>query len=98
MNRPQGILFDFVNTLVASLRFDPLAGNARLLEFAIDRKGVRPEDVVAEVSRLEGELPPTREWVIEFTNNQFNRLLFDRLGITFRIPMDTGVGVLESKC
>ena len=88
MNKPQAILFDFVNTLVVRLRFDSLAGNARLLEFAIDRKGVCPEDIIAEASRLEGELPPKQDWVIEFTDNQFNRLLFDRLGITFRIPMD----------
>lgn len=88
MNRPQAVLFDLVNTLAARRRFDPLAGYARLLELAIDRKGVCPEDVMAEASRLGGELPPKQEWVIEFTDNQYNRLLFDRLGITFRIPMD----------
>lgn len=88
MNKPQAILFDFVNTLACNLRFDPLVGNARLLEYAVDRKGIQPEDVMAEVSRLESELPPTETWAVEFTNHQFNRLLFDRLGISFRVSMD----------
>ena len=88
MNKPQAILFDFVNTLVYNLKFNPLAGNARLLEYAVDRKGVQPEDVIAEVSRLESELPPTETWAVEFTNHQFNRLLYDRLGISFRVSMD----------
>ncbi len=88
MNRLQAILFDFVDTLVTNLRFDPLAGNARLLEYAVDRNGVQPEDVMAEVDRIESELPSTEFPMIEFTNRQFNRLLFDRLGITFREPMD----------
>ena len=38
MNRPQAILFDFINTLVRNMRFDPIAGNARLLGYAVDRK------------------------------------------------------------
>lgn len=88
MNKPQAILFDFVNTLACNLRFDPLVGNARLLEYAVDRKGIQPEDVMAEVSRLESELPPTETWAVEFTNHQFNRLLFDRLGISFRVSME----------
>lgn len=87
MNKPQAILFDFVDTLVTNLRFDPLAGNARLLEYAVDQRGVDPEDVMAEVDRIKSQLPSEDFPMIEFTSRQFNRLLFDRLGIAFRGTM-----------
>ena len=88
MNRPQAILFDFINTLVSNLKFDPLAGNTRLLEYAVDRKGMSPEEVTTEAKRLDSEVAVEGNSIIEFTNHQFNRLLFDRLGITFREPME----------
>ena len=56
MNRPQAILFDFINTLVRNLKFDPIAGNARLLEYAVDRKGISPEEVTTEAKRLDSEV------------------------------------------
>ena len=88
MNRPQAILFDFINTLVRNLKFDPLAGNARLLEYAVDRKGVSPEEVTTEAKRLDSEVAVADNSIVELTHHQFNRLLFDRLGITFREPME----------
>ena len=88
MNRPQAILFDFINTLVSNLKFDPLAGNTRLLEYAVDRKGISPEEVTTEAKRLDSEVAVAGNSIIEFTHHQFNRLLFDRLGITFREPME----------
>ena len=88
MNRPQAILFDFINTLVRNLRYDPLAGNTRLLEYAVDRKGISPEEITAEAKRLDSEVAVADNSIIEFTHHQFNRLLFDRLGITFREPME----------
>ena len=88
MNRPQAILFDFINTLVRNLRSDPLAGNARLLEYAVDRKGISPEEVTTEAKRLDSEVAVEGNSIIEFTHHQFNRLLFDRLGITFRESME----------
>ncbi len=88
MNRPQAILFDFINTLVSNLKFDPLAGNTRLLEYAVDRKGVSPEEVTTEAKRFDSEVSVEDNSIIEFTNHQFNRLLFDRLGITFCEPME----------
>ena len=88
MNRPRAILFDFIGTLVRNLKFDPLAGNARLLENAVDRKGMSPEEVTAEAKRIDSEVTFDGNNIIEFTNHQFNRLLFDRLGITFREPME----------
>ena len=36
---------------------------------------------------LDGEVAVEGNSIIEFTHHQFNRLLFDRLGITFREPI-----------
>ena len=88
MNKPQAILFDFVNTLVHNVKFDPLAGNTRLLEYVVDSDGISPEEITAEAKRLDKEVAVESNSMIEFTNHQFNRLLFDRLGITLREPIE----------
>ena len=54
----------------------------------MDRKGISPEEVTAEAKRLDSEVAVADNSIVELTHHQFNRLLFDRLGITFREPME----------
>ena len=82
--RPTAVLFDFANTLAQSAEFDARAGNSALLGLAKQPCSVSVDEVLAEVPILEEAL---REVIdsseIEFTAQQFNRLLFDGLGVSF---------------
>jgi putative hydrolase of the HAD superfamily len=86
MNRPAGLLFDYFDTLVGDVFFDYLAGSARVLELAVDRRGHTPESVQVAARELEDALGPLRRATpFELTSFQFQRLLYDGLGIRFRV-------------
>jgi putative hydrolase of the HAD superfamily len=85
MNRPEGLLLDLFGTLVEDVEFDPVAGNARLLELATDRRGQTAESIQAAAEELEDRLRPLRYSTLELSVPQFQRLLYDGLGIAFQV-------------
>jgi FMN phosphatase YigB (HAD superfamily) len=85
MNRPDGLLLDLFDTLVGHVEYDWVAGNARMLKLATDRRGQTPESIQAAAEALEGLLRPSRYSALEVSVRQFQRLLYDRLGIAFRV-------------
>ena len=84
MNCPTAILFDFGGTILGDRRFDPEGGYARLLDYAIPPNTLTPKDVQEEADRLDSELEQ-HYGLIEFSEQRFQRTLFDKLGIQFRI-------------
>jgi len=84
---PDAILFDMGGTLVGDERIDAIAGDARLLRHAIDTRGLSAEAVGAEADALSRAVMALRDPCrLELPCRAFQRLLYDRLGIRFRIP------------
>ena len=71
MDKPNAILFDFGDTLLGDLKFNPLAGNTHLLEkFAEGRGNLRPEDIQEAAVILGKELRPVSDpSLIELTTS-----------------------------
>jgi putative hydrolase of the HAD superfamily len=83
---PKAILFDMGGTLVDDRDFDLVRGTARLLAHAVDTRGLSPETVGTEAERLFADLMPARDACgLELPCRCFQKLLYDRLGITFGI-------------
>jgi len=83
------LLFDLGDTVVGGLQFDGLAGHARHLELADDRKGLSPQQVSDAARALDEELGPIRESsVLEHTAQSHYRLLHARLGLRLRAPYE----------
>jgi len=86
MRPPRAILFDLGDTLLRQLSFDPLAGTARQLEFARNPRHVSPREVTALIRELDADILPRREQsTLEFHSRHFQRLLYERLGISFEL-------------
>ncbi len=86
MQPPDAILFDMGGTLVGGERFDPVAGSARLMRYAVDTRGLSAQEVGAEAAGLSGRLMARRDLCsLELPCRLFQRLLYDRLGIRFSI-------------
>lgn len=85
MRRPYGVIFDFGDTVLHIESFDSLAGNRRLLEFAETNPGVTAEDVQVVADEI-GWMDQARdESMIEFGCQSLQRLLYETLGVSFRI-------------
>jgi putative hydrolase of the HAD superfamily len=85
MHRPSGIIFDFGDTILHLESFDSLAGNRRLLEFAEINPGLTAEDVQVIADEI-GWMDQARdESMIEFNCQSLQRLLYETLGVSFRI-------------
>lgn len=86
MRRPLGVIFDLGGTVLHQEKFDPMAGNNRLLELAVETYGLTPEAVQAVADDLFREIEPFRDQHnFEFNEQSFQRLLYETLGVTFRI-------------
>ena len=86
MDKPIAILFDFGDTLLCDLKFDPIAGNARLLEFAEASGVTRAEDIQEVADALHSEISRLRNsGLVEFPVQSFQRILYDKVGLTFSI-------------
>lgn len=84
MKIPKAILFDFWNTLVrTSMNRD--AGIRGLLELAGNPQGVSVEQVREVANELIMVTKPIRAVFMEFTQRQFDRNLFDRMGLKIDI-------------
>ncbi len=85
MNRPLGIIFDFGDTVLHIESFDSLAGNRRLLELAQVNPGVTAEDVQKVADELNWMNDARDESMIEYNCQNFQKLLYETLGVTFSI-------------
>jgi len=84
---PAGILFDLGDTILELSRFDTKRGNARLLELADNPRNLTADDVCKEAQVLDDALMPLRDAsMLELSDECFQKLLFDRLDISFRSP------------
>jgi putative hydrolase of the HAD superfamily len=90
LTRPKGILLDFGATLLEELEFDRLAGRARLLEIANNPRRVTLDDYAAVCGEeaIASVWAKRDETFVEFPVVAFGRLLYERLGLTFDIPLE----------
>jgi putative hydrolase of the HAD superfamily len=90
LERPKGILVDFGGTLLEELEFDRLAGRARLLEIARNPRGVTLDDYAAVCGEeaIAAVWANRDETLVEFPVVAFGRLVYERLGLTFDIPLE----------
>lgn len=89
LRAPKGILFDFGDTVLKTVKWDPRAGTERLLQIANNPRGLGVDEVRAAADALAAELDYRRaETMIEFSGQAFHRLLYGLLGITFDVSDD----------
>jgi putative hydrolase of the HAD superfamily len=80
----RAILFDLGGTLLGQEIFDPLAGTTHLLAFARNPRGVSALQIQELARTLDADITPRRESsTLEFHTRHFQRLLYDRLEISF---------------
>lgn len=87
---PRGILFDMGDTLLTNVALDFNAGRARVLEIAHNPRGVTAHDYaeVSEQSDLQEIWTRRDASLVEIPWTSFDRLIFERLGLTFDIPIE----------
>jgi putative hydrolase of the HAD superfamily len=89
MYRPLGIIFDLGDTVLHLESVDVLAGNRCMLEFDDVNPGVTAEDVMAVVNEIFPWIEHARDTsMLEVTASSINRLIYETLGVTFRIDYD----------
>lgn len=86
MHKPRGIIFVLGSTVLNGEWFDPLPGNTKLLEFATNPRNLTPGEIQAFADELDRGLFRVREeLMVEFSVQNFSRLLYETLGITLNI-------------
>ncbi|HEX9896802.1 MAG TPA: HAD family hydrolase [Dehalococcoidales bacterium] len=86
MNKPRGIIFDLGNTVLNEEWFDPLPGNIKLLEYATNPLNLTPHEIQILADEINRGLRKVRdEQMVEFNVQNFQRLLYETLGITLNI-------------
>ncbi|MBO4418709.1 MAG: HAD family hydrolase [Oscillospiraceae bacterium] len=89
--RPEMILFDYGQTLIAEARFDGLRGTAAVMGYAVENKyHLTPEQVQREANVINRELrrsdPAMRaQRTIEVPNHMFTAYLYESLGIKINL-------------
>lgn len=85
--KPEMILFDYGQTLIAEAAFDGLKGTTAVMAYAVENKyRLTPEQVQREANAINLELqrsdPATRaQRTVEVPNHMFTRYLYESLGI-----------------
>lgn len=92
MNTPKAILFDLGGTLLGTRQFDPAAGMAELLNYAIDKSRLTPEvraNAADSAAALYQQIMTLRDTSdIEFSIRCLLKILYDRLGLGFSISWE----------
>lgn len=84
MIKPKAILFDLGNTILKEGSFERDAGTAKLLEYANNPFNVTPLQIRNLVDELDSEIRPRCSVaLIEFPTRIYQKLLYERLGISF---------------
>ncbi len=84
IRKPSAVLFDFFNTIVTRVNFDSEAGIRALLKLAQKPSSISTHEVLVRNATLEDQL--SEVWGasdVWSTIQQFQRLLFDGLGVSF---------------
>jgi putative hydrolase of the HAD superfamily len=87
VNKPQMIIFDYGQTLVAEEPFDGIKGTAAVMQYAVENKyNLTPEQIQQEADTINQELkrfdPATRaKNTVEIPNHMFTGYLYEYLGI-----------------
>ena len=87
--KPNAVLFDFFNTIVRRVNFEPEVGIRALLKLAKKPSSISIQEVLARNTTLEGLL--SEVWSasdVWSRSQQFQRLLFDGLGVSFDATPD----------
>ena len=78
MNKPKAILFDFGNTLLHEVNFDPEKGNEFLFSIIKDRKGVDYSSLLEHINKLNKDLLPKKDVSsFEVSWVAFNKMFFE---------------------
>lgn len=89
MHKPSGIIFDLGDTILHLESVDVLEGNRCMLEFDDVNPGVTAEDVMVAVNEIFPWLEYARDAsMLEVAASSVNRLIYETLGVTFRIDYD----------
>ncbi|MBO4211192.1 MAG: HAD family hydrolase [Oscillospiraceae bacterium] len=92
--KPEMILFDYGQTLIAEARFDGLKGSTAVMAHAVENKyHLTPEQVQREADAINRELqrsdPATRaQKTIEVPNHMFTAYLYESLGIKLNLSAE----------
>ena len=85
IRKPAALLFDFGDTVLEMVKFDPLKGNARLLHLAKNPRNVTAAEVANAARKLSDTLRPlTESLMLELQAECFHKLLYEGLGLSFR--------------
>jgi putative hydrolase of the HAD superfamily len=86
MDKPRGIIFDLGNTVLTEKEFDSLSGNKKMLESATNPRNLTPAEVQVFANEIYSGLHDVREkQYVEFSEQNFQRLLYETLGMTLNI-------------
>lgn len=89
MQKPKMILFDYGHTLLYEPGLDFLRGEKALFQYVVKNKNnLSPEEVTAFSGRLFEEIGNVRAIGMELHERQFQRLLYEYLGIELSIPYE----------
>lgn len=86
LKRSKAILFDMGDTIIKYHKFDPIAGNGAVLEHAVSKVKVSPQEVSDFAHALSKELNIHRERSnMDYANQAFQRLLYSLLNIEINL-------------
>ncbi len=89
MKKPDMILFDYGHTLLYEPDFNALRGEEALFSYVTENKHNRtPEEIDAFSGRLFAEISAVRRAGCELHERQFQRMLYEYLGIKLSISYD----------
>lgn len=89
MKRPQMIIFDYGHTLLYEPNFDFLRGDRALLPYMTkNMNNLTPEEIYSFENKLFEKLSDIRKFGMEIHKRQFQRMVYERLGIEFAISYE----------
>lgn len=91
MKKPKAILFDFGDTILHENKFEPENGNQFLYSIIDDKKGIKYEQILDRIKKLNAEIYPQKnEKHFEVSWIAFNRLIFDYFNLSIPISHEEG--------
>jgi putative hydrolase of the HAD superfamily len=86
LREPQGVIFDYGDTIMHEESYRLLDGYTRLLQFALDPGDHSPQELLDFTTALAREIDVfKRQTHLEFKLQTFFKLAFDRLGVRFSL-------------
>lgn len=89
MKKPEMILFDYGHTLLCEPGFDALRCEEAAFPYIVENpQNLTAKQIYAEVQKLFARFQKARDNGIEVHQQQFMRLIYEYLGLTFRISYE----------